>query len=237
MASLKCELCGNEVSKKAENCPHCGYAVRKKGGKVILFAVLGFIVLLAIANTLLVKPEREVTQERKKPVPQQKEITQSYPSAPEWYEGGTLHNATVGRWKMAEHSNKLATASDLAASRPSIVAQVKSSGTVDSLKPFADELVVCVDKAVAGLTEIKRGKIHFSVSYLLRLIFYSHLIFSLFIVNLALGLNEQITWGTWFLSPFLLLMPPSAICARFDGSFLFNPFLSPPTNNGLASWP
>jgi hypothetical protein len=71
-------------------------------------------------------------------------------SADEWYEGGTLYKATVAEWNKAAYSNKLATASDWATTRPQIVSKVQRSGTMETLRPFAEELVKCIDEAASG---------------------------------------------------------------------------------------
>ncbi|MBN1841245.1 MAG: hypothetical protein JW883_03055 [Deltaproteobacteria bacterium] len=68
----------------------------------------------------------------------------------EWYENGTLHSASVAEWNAATYSNRLATAADMALSRPQIKAKVKNSGSIDTLRPFAIELLSCVNEAAAG---------------------------------------------------------------------------------------
>ena len=67
-----------------------------------------------------------------------------------WYENGTLHRSTVAEWNRATYANKLATAADMALASPKIKALVKNSGSVDTLRPFAIELVACVNEAAAG---------------------------------------------------------------------------------------
>lgn len=67
-----------------------------------------------------------------------------------WYEGGTLHRATVSQWNNSTYANRLATASDWAARRPNIKAEVRRSGTMETLRPYAEDLVECVDEAAAG---------------------------------------------------------------------------------------
>ncbi len=80
-----------------------------------------------------------------------------------WYENGTLHRGSVAGWNRATYANKLATA-DWALTRPQIKAKVMNSGSVDTLRPFAIELVTCVNEAAAGqgygsmsLTELAAG--------------------------------------------------------------------------------
>jgi hypothetical protein len=67
-----------------------------------------------------------------------------------WYEGGALHRATVSQWNKASYSNKLATAADWAMVRPKIKDKVEQTGDMETLKPFAVELIQCVDEAAAG---------------------------------------------------------------------------------------
>ncbi|GBC59180.1 hypothetical protein DENIS_0116 [Desulfonema ishimotonii] len=64
-----------------------------------------------------------------------------------WYKGGTLHQSTVDEWNNASYENKLATAADWANSVPRIETKVKVNGNMDTLKPFAKELLECVDNA------------------------------------------------------------------------------------------
>ena len=67
-----------------------------------------------------------------------------------WYENGTLHRSSVAGWNRATYANRLATAGDWALNRPRIKAKVKNSGSIDTLRPFAVELVTCVNEAAAG---------------------------------------------------------------------------------------
>ncbi len=78
-----------------------------------------------------------------------------------WYEGGALHRATVSQWNEASYANKLATAADWAMVRPKIKDKVEQSRDMKTLKPFAIELVKCVDEAAAG-----KGYDHMKVSEL-----------------------------------------------------------------------
>lgn len=67
-----------------------------------------------------------------------------------WYQNGTLHSSSVGEWNGATYANKLATAADWAITRPQIKEKVRSSGSIDTLRPFAMELVTCVNEAAGG---------------------------------------------------------------------------------------
>jgi hypothetical protein len=71
-------------------------------------------------------------------------------SSKNWYEGGTLHYATVAEWKNASYVNKLATAADWAASSPKGKELFKATGDVNSLKPYALSIISCVNEATAG---------------------------------------------------------------------------------------
>jgi len=74
-----------------------------------------------------------------------------------WYEGGTLHHATVRDWRNATHENKLATAGDwiagLSLEGYLNTLRVWFVGT-DELKPFAEELVAAMDGFLARAEDI-----------------------------------------------------------------------------------
>ena len=66
-------------------------------------------------------------------------------ATPKWYEGGTLHNATAVQWSRASERNRLATAADWAA----VALGENRPKSVDDLKPYAWDFMVCVDNATA----------------------------------------------------------------------------------------
>ena len=71
-------------------------------------------------------------------------------SAKEWYEGGTLHEATIAQWKRASYQNKLATCGDwLSALYMRGNLNVSISG-MDDLKRCAVAVVDYIDKASAN---------------------------------------------------------------------------------------
>ncbi len=72
-------------------------------------------------------------------------------AAKQWYESGNLHDADVSTWKTVSHQNKLATASDWILISPRIKAELKSSGSIDSNKVYAEELVACIDSSLEGV--------------------------------------------------------------------------------------
>lgn len=63
----------------------------------------------------------------------------------QWYQGGTLHNATIAEWKIATQENRLATSADM------IAATLKSEGkqisTINELFTLASALERCVGEA------------------------------------------------------------------------------------------
>lgn len=68
--------------------------------------------------------------------------------AQEWYKNGTLHGSTIKIWKQSSYDNKIATSADwVLAGSKSIKSKVVNSGDIDNLKPYAKELVVCIDGA------------------------------------------------------------------------------------------
>ena len=70
----------------------------------------------------------------------------------EWYEGGTLHEGTIGEWKRASAHDWLATAADFAY----LLLQdqghdLTSIGGLDGLRPYAEDIVTCVNESTVGL--------------------------------------------------------------------------------------
>ena len=68
-------------------------------------------------------------------------------SSKSWYEGGNLHNATVGQWKSATHRNKLATAADWLASTK-WKGHLNSPRDFEKIKVKANMLVKAVNKVI-----------------------------------------------------------------------------------------
>lgn len=78
-------------------------------------------------------------------------------AAHKWYEGGTLHKASAIDWQTASHENKLATCADIVAVlwegkslKPAIQNKINS---IDDMRPYAEELVVWLDKAMEPLSD------------------------------------------------------------------------------------
>ena len=73
--------------------------------------------------------------------------------AAEWYAGGTLHGATIAEWKEATDANKLATCVDFIASIHQLGILKFTITTIESIKPYANQLVVVIDATVADSSD------------------------------------------------------------------------------------
>ncbi len=116
---------------------------------------LFYIILALILIGIFSEPKDEI--QNNQAVPQTPSKVQSSPSTSvetpklnsKWYEGGNLHKTSVGEWRTATYENQLATTADWSISRPQIEAKVRISG-IDALKPFAVELLTCINEAAGG---------------------------------------------------------------------------------------
>lgn len=77
----------------------------------------------------------------------------------EWYQGGTLHAATIGDWWEATAENRLATCGDLIATLHMKGALSLPITDVPSIKPYAVELVAFIDSATVDVEEVKHYKV------------------------------------------------------------------------------
>ena len=66
-----------------------------------------------------------------------------------WYVGGTLYNATAREWHSSSHENKLATAANWTLMQPRIRKISEKSSSMETVRPYAIELVACVDNISA----------------------------------------------------------------------------------------
>jgi hypothetical protein len=64
-------------------------------------------------------------------------------SKDEWYVGGSLHEASLQKWKSSTDENKLATCADF-------VANIKKYDDLDEMKADATEVMECIDEASMG---------------------------------------------------------------------------------------
>ena len=67
-----------------------------------------------------------------------------------WYVGGTLYNATVGEWHKSSYENKLATAANWTLVQPTIRKISRKSSSMETVRPYARELVACMDQVSVG---------------------------------------------------------------------------------------
>jgi len=117
MASY-CTNCGSEITDSALFCSHCSFKIEEKSfpptvrkdnknSRWPLYILLASI--LIILYFLIPNKKDSSAKRTNKPV-------QSVSSTDKkWYEGGTLHRATIAQWRVATDDNKLATCSDFVA--------------------------------------------------------------------------------------------------------------------------
>jgi hypothetical protein len=68
----------------------------------------------------------------------------------QWYEGGDLHRASIGQWKVAAFRNKLATSADM-------VASLKKFSSMEEMKSAAVDLEQCISKVAEGAEAERQG--------------------------------------------------------------------------------
>lgn len=84
-------------------------------------------------------------------------------NAKEWYEGGTLHDATIAQWKRASQSNKLATCADWLSALYMRGNLTISVSDFSDLRTYAGALVNYIDEA-SGKTRALDGETANSVA-------------------------------------------------------------------------
>jgi len=70
-------------------------------------------------------------------------------SSMEWYNNGRLHKSTIMQWREATQRNQLATSADWALTSQKVKSIVMKSGSMDTLRPYANNLRACVSEAGA----------------------------------------------------------------------------------------
>jgi hypothetical protein len=122
---------------------------RAKGRAIVGIALSAFW-LLAMVLGMIVGPSR--TKSPASPAtaiaPASDAGSGGSSNGTEWYEGGTLHRATVKEWREADYRNRLATAADWA------LTMLEKTGSkpadTDALKPYAVDLEASVSTTAAG---------------------------------------------------------------------------------------
>lgn len=110
MSLVKCPECKREVSSKAEKCPQCGapLKMKKTGGCALLSIIfLGVIFVVYVASSM------GIDGGSSSPEPTRPAANQGGTEELKWYQGGTLHKATLGEWKVAPYRDRLATSADM----------------------------------------------------------------------------------------------------------------------------
>lgn len=153
MALINCPECKSEVSDQAKTCPKCGIEISKdmnidklvknisnsksgslKGCLYLFLTAIGIFILFMVVMINLGGDDKKTATS-----------TQTQTTSA-WYKGGTLHKAKIKEWKAATPINRLATAADMALASDKVKDIVEKSKDMNSLKPFAKELTVCIDK-------------------------------------------------------------------------------------------
>lgn len=101
---------------------------------------------LAAANEAKIQAERE----RLRAELERQQSEERRPRQRNWYEGGTLHDATGKKWRRATSRNKRATAADLVAGMYRTEHGTSYPHSLDDLKERADALVLGLDEATKG---------------------------------------------------------------------------------------
>ena len=73
----------------------------------------------------------------------------------EWYEGGTLHKATVAEWHKATYANRLATSADFVV----VANRAEAERDFSTVKPKAIELARCISESTKDIAEIQQHKV------------------------------------------------------------------------------
>lgn len=122
-------------------------------------ALVGFMALMALAGgcviwTTTLPKEKAGHAARQNARPEEAEG--------KWYEGGTLHSASIKEWRKASPENRLATCAEFAAAlwskgrlREDMAAKIK---TPDDLLGPVTALVACIDKATEPEADPKRDE-------------------------------------------------------------------------------
>lgn len=80
------------------------------------------------------------------------DATPSVSQKHEWYQGGTLHGASLGKWHAATYENKLATAADWTTGAIG-EAEFERIG-LNGVRALAEDLITCIDRSTQGMTEL-----------------------------------------------------------------------------------
>jgi hypothetical protein len=123
----------------------CGLTV------VLPFAFLAILVCFGAFNAALQRNQKATSQANDDSI-----------SGKKWYEGGTLHKKSALDWQTANYEDKLATCSDFIAKmwdRKSFTDVMQNSIMgVQDFKPYATQLVACIDAATKRLPDVNENR-------------------------------------------------------------------------------
>tara|TARA_B100000749_G_scaffold277101_1_gene265445 strand:+ start:4874 stop:5425 length:552 start_codon:yes stop_codon:yes gene_type:complete len=148
MAMTQCKECKHTVATSAKICPNCG---AKDPGIKLIHSLAG-VLALGIVVALVVSACNGGDEPTARAPSQTAAVAQA-PAAKQWYQGGTLHQASGLAWQQGAYADKLATAADILAKlnnigrlSPQIAGRISG---IDDYKPLAAELVTQLDEAFA----------------------------------------------------------------------------------------
>jgi hypothetical protein len=174
MSILLCPKCKQSIVAEGDACPECGLVLsadliealhsyhdaRPPNHLPLIMGGIAFLVLGVVVGTGAKRnsPARSTSSS---PSPAHASYSagpsttsyrrSSFRTITPWYEGGSLHNATVSEWQRASDANKVATAADwLAATKWD--GHLTSHAAMDRMHGKARQLADAVDGATVDLT-------------------------------------------------------------------------------------
>lgn len=114
MANILCSKCNKTISDGISNCPYCGNKIKHPQEKYGNMVAKGLGVVLIIFGVVIFTQNKSETNSKSinksgNPTNHQDKVEKK------WYEGGTLHKATMSEWRDASDENKIATCGDFVA--------------------------------------------------------------------------------------------------------------------------
>ena len=139
--------------------PNKGY------GRVIIWVVATFSVIVFLCSLC----SDDSGDAKKSPAPSVRtsSATERYgASATKWYSGGTLHKKSALEWQTASPQDKLATCGDFVTGmwqNGNLKRSIANSlSTVDDVRPYAQQLVDCLDAAFTPDPDPEQNRILFT---------------------------------------------------------------------------
>ena len=131
---------------------------------IVVVSILGFLFLVHSCDgtppTTRSHWREHASESRRLPSKSRRLRVQS--QSRKWYQGGTLHNKSALEWQMASADDKLATCADFVARMwedQSFVPKIQNSiNSVESMKIYAEELVICLDAATERFADPEQNR-------------------------------------------------------------------------------